>query len=45
MGLAYHRPEPWAGVVLRCFANAAEKVSLPGRKLLLEFDDAKRFYF
>jgi hypothetical protein len=25
MGLAYHRPEPWAGV-LRCFANAAEKV-------------------
>lgn len=25
MGLAYHRPEPWAGV-LRCFVNAAEKV-------------------
>lgn len=30
MGLVYHRPEPWAGV-LRCFDNAEEKVRREGR--------------
>jgi hypothetical protein len=33
MGLAYHRPEPWAGL-LRCFANAAEKVRREGRGMV-----------
>lgn len=33
MGLADHRPEPWAGV-LCCFDNAAEKVRREGRGMV-----------
>lgn len=33
IGLAYHRPEPWASV-LCCFANAAEKVRREGRGMV-----------
>jgi hypothetical protein len=34
LGLAYHRPEPWARV-LCCFANAAEKVRREGDGVVL----------
>lgn len=33
MGLAYHRPEPWAEV-RRCFENAEEKVRREGRGMV-----------